>query len=120
MSLYEELGGSAAVNAAVDVFYGKVLNDPEVNFFFDGLVMERQKGMMRHFLTFAFGGPNKYTGRGMRAAHHRQVEQGLNEHHFDVIMQHLGSTLKELGVPDAKIQKAANIALSVKDDVLGK
>jgi len=63
MSLYDELGGSAAVNAAVDVFYGKVLNDPEVSFFFDGLVMARQKNMMRHFLTFAFGGPNNYTGR---------------------------------------------------------
>jgi hemoglobin len=119
MSLYEELGGAAAINAAVDLFYSKVLNDTEVSYFFDGLSMDRQKGMMRHFLTFAFGGPNNYTGRGMRVAHQRQRDQGMNEHHFDVIMGHLGATLKELGVPDNKIGEAATIALSVKDDVLG-
>lgn len=120
MSLYSEIGGEAAVDAAVEVFYGKVLNDPSVNYFFDGLVMERQKAMMKHFLTFAFGGHPEYTGRNMRVAHIRQVQQGMNETHFDAIMGHLGATLTELGVPSDKIQQAASIALSVKDDVLNR
>lgn len=119
MSLYTDLGGDKAVSAAVDVFYGKVLNDPDVSYFFDGLVMSRQKQMLRHFLVFAFGGPNHYTGRGMRAAHQRQVEHGMKEQHFDRIVSHLGATLKELGVQGNKIQEAANVANSVRDDVLG-
>ena len=118
MSLYDDLGGQPAVNAAVTIFYDKVLQDPEVNYFFDGVVMQRQKKMLENFLVFAFGGPNSYTGRGMRNAHKRQADHGMNEHHFDVIVGHLGSTLKQLGVPNEKIQEAANIANSVRGDVL--
>jgi hemoglobin len=120
MSLYSDIGGEAAVDAAVDVFYGKVLNDPSVNYFFDGLEMTRQKAMLKHFLTFAFGGHPEYTGRSMRAAHARQVQQGMNEQHFDAIVGHLGATLTELGVPGEHIQSAASIAMSVKDDVLNR
>lgn len=120
MSLYSDIGGEPAVDAAVNVFYKKVLADPSVSYFFDGLVMERQKAMLKHFLTFAFGGHPEYTGRNMRVAHIRQVEQGMNEQHYDAIMGHLGATLTELGVPADKIQQAATIALSVKDDVLNR
>ena len=120
MSLYSELGGEPAVDAAVEIFYQKVLSDPEVSYFFDGLVMTRQKAMLKHFLTFAFGGHPEYTGRSMRAANTRQVAQGMNEDHFDAIIGHLGATLTELKVPSDKIQQAATIALSVKDDVLNR
>lgn len=119
MSLYNDLGGTPAVNAAVDKFYDKVLADPDVNHFFDGLVMAKQKRMLEHFLTFAFGGPNQYSGQNMRNAHRRQVAHGLNANHFDRIVEHLGATLTELGVPANKIQEAAGIANSVRDDVLG-
>ncbi|GAB1262441.1 group I truncated hemoglobin [Aurantivibrio plasticivorans] len=118
MSLYSELGGQPAVGAAVDIFYKKVLADPDVNYFFDGLIMSRQKKMLEHFLIFAFGGPNNYSGRGMRAAHQRQVEYGLNDKHYNRIIDHLGSTLKELGVTDTKIKEAAAVANSVRGDVL--
>lgn len=33
-SLYEQLGGEAAVDAAVDIFYRKVLSDYRINRFF--------------------------------------------------------------------------------------
>ena len=119
MSLFQEIGGEPAVTATVNLFYDKVLGDPDVNHFFDGMVMDGQKKMLRHFVTFAFGGPNHYSGDNMRQAHARQVEHGLNEFHFDRIMDHLGSTLQELGVPNGKITEAANIANSVRSDVLG-
>ena len=31
MSIYEEIGGAAAVNAAVDIFYRKVLTDDRIS-----------------------------------------------------------------------------------------
>lgn len=120
MSLFEELGGNAAIEAAVDNFYVKVLSDAQLKPFFDGMDMGRQKGMMRGFLTFAFGGPNNYTGRGMRAAHSRVVEQGLNDSHFDAVAGHLEDTLRGLGVPDAKVQQVLSIAESTRADVLGR
>jgi len=40
-SVYEQLGGEAAINAAVDVFYRKVLGDKYVIRFFDGVDMDK-------------------------------------------------------------------------------
>lgn len=42
-SLFERLGGKGAVEAAVDVFYKKVLADPQLSPFFAGLDMARQR-----------------------------------------------------------------------------
>ena len=35
MSVYDEIGGAAAVDAAVDIFYRKVLMDDRISEFFD-------------------------------------------------------------------------------------
>ncbi len=119
-TLYERIGGEAAVNAAVELFYRKVLNDYRINRFFDHTDMEQQIAKQRAFFTLAFGGPNNYTGKDMREAHARLVKMGLDDSHFDVVMEHLGATLVELAVPQALITEAAAIAESVRDDVLGR
>ncbi len=117
-SLYERIGGDAAVNAAVDLFYRKVLSDGRINHFFDGVDMDKQSAKQKAFLTFAFGGPNKYTGEDMRKGHAHLVARGLNSSHFDAVMENLGATLTELGVPAKEIGEAAAIAESVRADVL--
>ncbi len=119
-SLYDQLGGEKAVDAAVDLFYKKVLADDRVNGFFKGVDMNRQLAMQKGFLTFAFGGPNNYAGRDLRGTHAHLVQRGLNDSHFDIIVEHLGASLKELGVKDELIQKAADVANSVRKDVLNK
>ncbi|MCI0507417.1 MAG: group 1 truncated hemoglobin [Gammaproteobacteria bacterium] len=119
-SLYEKIGGEAAVNAAVDIFYRKVLADDRINRYFEGVDMERQAAKQKAFLTFAFGGPNKYSGKDMRDGHAHLVKNGLNDSHFDAVMENLGATLKELNVPGELIAEAAAIAESVRNDVLGR
>lgn len=114
-SLYEELGAEKAVTAAVDVFYGRVLSDPKVKHFFDDIDMEKQMAKQRAFLTMAFGGPKKYSGKDMREAHKHLK---LNEEHFQAIAGHLQGTLEELKVPEELIAKAMKIAASTHDDVL--
>ena len=42
-SLFENIGGNKAVEAAVDIFYKKVISDPALSPFFDGINLERQK-----------------------------------------------------------------------------
>lgn len=117
-SLYDRLGGEAAVDAAVDVFYRKVLADDRISQYFDVVDMDAQRAKQKAFLTYAFGGPNQYEGRDMRAAHSKLP--GLNEGHFNAVMENLGATLEELGVSADLIGEAAGIALSVKDDVLNR
>ena len=120
-SLYDRLGGEAAVNAAVDLFYKKVLADDRISGMFEGIDMASQHEKQKKFLTFAFGGPNNYTDRAMRGAHKKLVEEkGLNDSHFDAVMENLGATLTELGVPGDLIGEAAAIAESTRTDVLNK
>lgn len=119
-SLYDRIGGEAAVDAAVELFYRKVIADYRINRFFDKADMEKQIVKQKAFFTMAFGGPNNYTGQDMRVAHAHMVERGLDDSHFDAVMEHLGASLTELNVPEELIGEAAAIAESVRDDVLGK
>lgn len=119
-TLFEKIGGREAVNAAVDIFYNKVLADERINHFFEGIDMKAQRRKQVLFLTYAFGGPNNYDGDDMRRAHTKLVEKGLNDSHFDAVMENLGATLAELNVPQELIQDAAKIAESTRNDVLGR
>lgn len=119
-SLYDELGGAAAIDAAVDIFYRKVLGDDRIARFFEDVDMERQAAKQKGFLTMVFGGPNNYSGKDMRVAHARLRPMGLDDSHVDAVIEHLGGTLAELGVSDDKIARVAAIADSVRDDILGR
>lgn len=119
-SLYEQLGGEAAVDAAVDIFYRKMLTDERVAPYFETVDMDRQRAKQKAFLTMVFGGPNAYTGRDMRTAHAGMVKRGLSDLHVDVVIEHLGGTLKELGVADERIAAVAALANSVRGEVLGR
>jgi len=117
MSVYEAIGGAAAVDAAVDIFYRKVLVDDRISEFFDTVDMEEQHKKQKAFLTMAFGGPNDYTGKDMREAH---AHMNLEEEHFTAVAEALVGTLQELSVPQEHIDSIVGIAVSVKDDVLNK
>ena len=119
-TLYQQLGGQAAVDAAVDAFYRKVLADGRINFFFEGIDMNRQIAMQKALLTMAFGGPHNYTGAGLRRGHQHLVARGLNDSHFDAVIELLGESLAELGVPPALIARVATIAESTRNDVLNR
>jgi hemoglobin len=119
-SLYEQIGGQPAVEAAVDIFYRKVLTDDRISRFFEGVDMDKQRAKQKAFLTMAFGGPNNYTGLDMRKGHAHLVKMGLDDSHVDAVIENLGGTLKELGVKDELIGQVAAIAESVRGDVLGR
>jgi hemoglobin len=120
MSLYEDIGGERSIEAALNVFYGKVTEDPRVSPFFEGLDVERIKRKQKAFLATAFGGRGGYDGRDLRTAHRRAVERGLDEPTFEVFMGHFRTTLEELGVPEPKIGEIMAIAEGGRDDVLNR
>jgi hemoglobin len=119
-SLYEQLGGQPAVDAAVDIFYRKVLSDDRISDFFEGVDMDRQIGKQKAFLTMAFGGPHNHTGQDMRNGHAHLVARGLNDSHFDAVAENLSATLQELGVTQDLIDQVMAIAGSTRNDVLGR
>ncbi len=117
MSVYESIGGEAAVDAAVDIFYRKVLADDLISGFFDSVDMDAQRAKQKSFLTVAFGGPNAYTGKDMREAH---KHMNLTEDHFNAVAGHLVETLQELNVAQDLIDEIVGICLTVKADVLNQ
>lgn len=118
-SLYDQLGGAAALDRAVDIFYRKMLADERVARFFESVDMDRQAAKQKAFLSMVLGGPNHYSGKDMRAAHAHLVARGLDGSHVDIVIEHLGATLKQLGATDAQIGEVAAVANSARADVLG-
>jgi len=119
-SVYEQLGGAPAIQAATELFYRKVLADDDLAPFFDSIDMDAQIKKQAAFLTMVTGGPNQYTGRDLRTAHAKVVAKGASDLHFDLVVKHLGDTLKELGVSDELIGTVAGVAQSVRGDVLNR
>jgi hemoglobin len=119
-TLFDKLGGESAVNAAVDIFYRKVLMDDRINRFFDNVDMEKQAAKQKAFLTMAFGGPHNYTGEDMRKGHAHLLKMGLDDSHFDAVVEDLGATLAELNVPQERITEVVAICETTRNDVLGR
>ncbi len=119
-NLFERLGGMAAIDAAVDTFYQKVLADPAINGFFANVDMAKQRAKQKAFLAYAFGAPLPYSGKDLTDAHAHLVAGGLNDSHFDAVAGHLQATLEELGVASDLIDEVMAIAGSTRDAVLGR
>ena len=119
-SLFERIGGEPAVRATVIRMYDKILSDEELAPFFDDVDVETLRLSQSAFVTYAFGGPNHYTGKSLRSAHSGAVSRGLNDRHFDRVAAHLMAAMQDLNVPAELIDEALAIVGSTRKDVLGQ
>lgn len=113
-TIYDAIGGPAALEAAVNRFYERVTIDPQLAHFFQGADMRRLKLHQFAFLSQALGGSVPYSGAAMDRAHaHLRIEQ----RHFDAVAGHVVGTLQELSVPEdligAIVEKIAPLAPQV-------
>jgi len=115
MSIYESIGGAGAVQAAVDDFYFRLLADPQLAPFFDGVDLQHLKAHQRAFLTAALGGSQIYQGRDMAAAH---AGLAISERDFDAVVAHLVATLTALGVPDETIGQIGGLLAPLRSDIV--
>lgn len=95
-SAYERIGGAAAVQAAVRIFYERVLADPDLAGYFETVEMAGQRRHLALMLTVLLGGPDTYTGRGLAEAHRGL---GIPPAHYAKVGAHLLGTLAWLNVP---------------------
>ena len=102
-NLYERLGGENAVNAAVELFYRKVLADGRIAQFFDGVDIDQQIAKQKSFLTMAFGGIQMITREptcAMRISVSSRRASMIS--HVDAVIENLNYTLRDLGVPEKR------------------
>ncbi|TQJ22685.1 hemoglobin [Micromonospora sp. A202] len=116
-SHYDRIGGASAVRAAVDLFYDKVLVDPELAGYFSDVDMVGQRRHLTLMLTTVLGGPDEYAGRGLAEAH-----QPLNipVEHYAMVGGHLVVTLTELGVPADILADVQTVLGQVQDQVVSR
>jgi hemoglobin len=115
-SIYDQIGGTAAVAATVEELYARVLGDPKLAPFFEDIDMVRQQHHMRAFLATALGGTHVYEGRDMATAH---AGLGITSRDFDRIATHLAGALQTLGVPPAQVRAILARVGSLRDDIVG-
>lgn len=118
-SLYQRVGGENAILAAATLFYDKVLADDQLAPFFSGLDMEQQVRKQVAFMSWAFGGPERYQYKPLTDAHAPLRARGLSNVHFDRVANHLTATLQELGVAPELISEAMQIIETARAQVLG-
>lgn len=99
-AIYEELGGSDGVRTAVTVMYHRIVADPELAPWFEGIDTERLKSHQRAFLAAAFGGPQVFTGRSVGDAH---AGMEITDAAFDRVVQSLMTALADLGVENRAV-----------------
>lgn len=119
-SLYARIGGKAAIDVTVDLFYRKVLNDPCIRYFFEDTDMDLQRAKQKRFLSMVCGGPHKYTGKQIREAHAHLLPLGLDDEHFDHVVEHLKAALEECRVAPADLAAILQAAESFRIEVLGR
>ncbi len=113
MTLYERLGGEAAITAVVDGMYNKIFYDPELADFFRKTDKDHQKAMQKMFLMHVLGAGSGYSGKNMADAH---KGRGIGNKEFDLVCGHVVSTMKELGVSEELIQEVAGLLLPLRPE----
>lgn len=115
-TMFQKLGGTAAIEGVVDEFYTRVFADNDVKGFFEGINKQKLKAHQVEFMTYAFGGPEEYHGKDMWKAHEKLVrDQGLNDNHFNIIVKHLVGALQKFNVPEEDIQAAGKVVETTRD-----
>ncbi|MFJ9723716.1 group 1 truncated hemoglobin [Streptomyces sp. NPDC101209] len=114
-TLFEQLGGEDAVGAVVDLFYARVLDDPDLRPYFTGVDLDRLKQHQRRFIGQALGATRPYSGRSMRKAHEHLA---VTDDAFGKVVGHLAGALTEAGVDEATIGTIAEALLPLKADIV--
>jgi hemoglobin len=106
-TLLDRIGGPAALDLAVELFYDKLVVDEALSVFFEDINMQQLRSHQKKFLTLALTEVPKDIDvpKLMLEKHQKLFSIGLNESHFDMVAGHLVSTLEELQVRTALIDE---------------
>lgn len=116
-SLYDRLGGKAAISAVVDDFVANVAADGRINRRFAGTDVPRLKAMLVDQICQASGGPCTYTGRTMKAAH---AGMRISDAEFNALVEDLVKTLDKLKVPAREQQELLAALGGMKPDIVNQ
>ncbi len=95
-SLYDRLGGKAAITAVTEEFIARVAADARIKHRFFNTDLEKLKVLLVEFVCMATGGPCKYTGLDMETSH---AGMELVDEEFTALVEDLAGALDKFKVP---------------------
>ena len=104
LSDYDVVGGGPAVSAVVNDFYERVLGDPQLAPYFEGIDLARLKRHQVLLISQVLGGPANYDGRPLDD--------------FAAVAGHLVAAMREAGVPEDIIMRAIAVVASTEPDIV--
>ncbi|CAB9498600.1 truncated hemoglobin GlbN [Seminavis robusta] len=119
--LLDRLGGMMALQSIVQDFGSRISNDVDLAPFFQGvdykLVSSHQKMFFAMALTNA---PDNEAMETTLRRHHQHLfaQQGLNEHHFDLVANHLMESLVARGFQSDILEEVATIMKPMRQPFL--
>ena len=116
-SLYNRLGGKPAIQAVVDDFIVNVAGDARVNQRLAGASIPKLKTNLVDQICELSGGPCKYTGQSMRAAHSGMKSTDAE---FDAVVDDLVKSLDKLKVPAPEKDELLSALGRMKKDIVGQ
>ena len=115
-SLYQRLGGADGIAKIVDDIMAAHLTNPAVKARFENIRdLDRAKKMAREFFCAGSGGPEKYTGKDMLAAH-----KGMNisEQEYLAATDDIVGALDKNGIAEDAKKDVIAILYSLKSNIV--
>ncbi|WP_422018343.1 group I truncated hemoglobin [Roseateles sp.] len=116
-SLYRELGGREAIQAFTNDFYDRMLHDPRIAHFFDGINVVYLKRALADYFCVTAGGPCDYDGVSMTNAH---AHLGIGKGDFNALVENLQNAMDAAHVPFATQNKLLSRLAFYHRDVVTK
>lgn len=95
-ALYRALGGEATIRRFTEDFYARMLRDPRIAQYFDGVNTKHLQRVLGDYFCVVAGGPCTYDGVSMKDAH---AHLGIDRAAFNALVEHLQSAMDDAGVP---------------------
>jgi hemoglobin len=116
-SLYDRLGGKAAITKVVDDFTANVVADKAINKRFAKTDAKKFKATLVDQICEATGGPCKYKGKSMADAHKGMK---ITEDEWKATVTDLVKALDKNKVPQAEKDDLLKPLAAMHDDIVGK
>ena len=114
-TIFDRLGGAAAIAAIVADLYERARQDPELTGYFHATDMDNQRRKLAEMIGEALGGPQAPWLLGLEDAHHGR---GVTHRHFSLMAAHLMDVLIEREVDPDEANTVMNWLTASRDAVV--
>lgn len=114
-TLYDRLGGKAAITAVVDQFVTNVADDKRINARFSTTDIPRLKKNLADQVCMASGGPCTYSGRDMTTTH---AGMKITAADFNALVEDLVASLNKFKVSETEKKELLGILGPMKKSIV--